>query len=581
MTPTHRSDPRFGDGVATGDNGNSPMRRPPGRRRRATEARPARWLRAILGIGPVLAAQYVEEEVAAVTARILQRSKQREHGSVLTRAARHTRREGTHSSVGSPLRTARLFGGDGRGGEGRASDVESAARTELSRKLRGALLLPDDDGFELAGSGYNSALRHRPAVVVRATGVADVLAAVGFASERGLPIGVLNTGHSASVAADGAMLINTADMIGARIDPITRTARIDAGTSWRQVVHESAPFGLAPLSGSSSSVGAVGYTLGGGLGLLGREFGYAADHVRSIDVVTAGARLRRVDPDRDQDLFWALRGGKGNFGVVTSMEVDLFGVDELFGGGLFFRGSDAREVLHAYRKWVRGLPERTTSSVALIRFPWGGDVAEELRGRFVVHVRIAHNGSEAEGRRLVRPLRDAAVPVRDTLSRLPYTETDAIHRDPTEGFDMRESTACLRDLDEAAVEELLHVAGPDSTCPMRLVEVRHLGGALAREPAVANAVGNRDAGFLLYTAGVGGGPEADQVAECSREIMEKMRRFTTGGVLLNFLGVDHADPDQVRAAYDATAHDMLRSVKHEHDPDNLFRINHNILPAPR
>jgi FAD/FMN-containing dehydrogenase len=446
----------------------------------------------------------------------------------------------------------------------------------LASQLRGALLQAGHPGYEEACAGYNLAVRHRPAAVVDAGGVADVMAAVAYASRNELPIGVLNSGHSASVPADGAILVSPRRMRGVRVDPFTATARVEAGARWEDVVHETAPFGLAPLSGSSPQVGAVGYTLGGGLGLLGRAFGYAADHVRSIDVVTRHGMLRQTSPAQFADLFWALRGGKGNFGVVTSMEIGLFAVPRLYGGGLFFRGTAAAEVLASYRRWVRTVPEEMGSSIALTRFPRLPELPEELRGRFVAHVRIAYHGSAEDGAELVRPLRRIGLPVLDTVADRPYRTSGEIHQDPVQPLAVHEVNTCLREFDEDAADELLYLAGPDSTCPLRLVELRHLGGALSRPPEQPNAVGNRDAAFLLYTAGMAG---VEDVPEFSRFVLDRMAPWSTGRALPNFLGSDDVTPERVQAAYAPEDYRRLARVKRAYDPENLFRITHNIPPS--
>ncbi len=203
--------------------------------------------------------------------------------------------------------------------------------------------------------GLNRAVESRPACVVGAAGEHDVVAAVRMAVAQGRPVGVMASGHSPSVAADGAVLINTGRMNGVEVNPRTRSAWVEAGTRWRQVVERAGPHGLAPLNGSSPNVGAVGYTTGGGAGLLGRRFGFAADHVRRLRVVTADGRLREVGPGSDPDLFWAVRGGKDNFGVAVGMEIELFPVSRLYGGGLYFPVDATGDVLHAYAEWSRSL----------------------------------------------------------------------------------------------------------------------------------------------------------------------------------------------------------------------------------
>jgi FAD/FMN-containing dehydrogenase len=442
------------------------------------------------------------------------------------------------------------------------------------------VLLPGQAGYDDERAGYNLLADHRPAVLVGATGPADVMAAVAFATDRDLPVGVLNSGHGAPATDPDAMLINTRRMQGVRVDPFTRVARVEAGATWDRVIHEAAAFGLAPLNGSASSVGAIGYILGGGLGVLGRTFGYAADHVHSIDVVTAHGALRTATPHQFADLFWALRGGKGNFGVVTSAEISLFPVSRLYGGGLLFRGSNAPEVLNAYRRWVKKVPEEMSSSIALIRFPLGPEFPPELRGRFIVHVRIAYHGSAADGEELVRPLRKAAVPLLDTVADMPYTDVEKIHNDPVEPFRLHERTAYLNGLDEDAVDAFVDVAGPDSTCPLRLVELRHLGGALSRPPEVPNAVGIRDGEFLLYMAS-----EADpagnvrHLEEYADLVSAQMAPWSTGGTSVNFLGAGNATQDWVRTAYAPDDYRRLVRTKRNYDPENIFRITHNIPPA--
>jgi FAD/FMN-containing dehydrogenase len=457
--------------------------------------------------------------------------------------------------------------------------LQADAVARLAPRLEGPLLLPGDAGYDAEHRGYNLVLQDRPALVVGASGPADVMAAVGFATDEDLPVSVLATGHGASVPATGALVVSTRRMQGVQVDPYARVARVEAGVRWQRVIHECAPFNLAPLTGSAPAVGAVGYTLGGGLSMLGRTFGYAADRVRGLDVVTAHGVLRRVDAHQYADLFWALRGGKGNFGVVTSMEIELVAVSRLYGGGLYFPGRAAGDVLHAYRRWVRTVPEEMNSSVALTRFPLDPAVPAELRGRFVAHVRVGYVGATAEGERLVRPLRRVAVPVLDTLAELPYRAIGSIHNDPVRPVPLYERSAHLRDLDEDVVDALVYQAGPDSTCPLQLVELRHLGGALSRPADPPNAVGHRDAGFLLYLAGVATAEAAPVVDGYARSIMERTAAWQTGGTAPNFLGAQDAAPDRVRAAYDAADYRRLVAVKRAYDPGNMFRVNHNIPPA--
>ncbi|WP_234386399.1 FAD-binding oxidoreductase [Streptomyces sp. ERV7] len=445
----------------------------------------------------------------------------------------------------------------------------------LTAAVRGPVLLPGQDGHAEEGAGFNTLLEHRPALVVGATGAADVAAAVRFAAAHGLPVAVQATGHGAARAADGAVLVSTRRMTGLRIAPDRGTARIAAGVLWEQVIHEGAAHGLAPLNGSSPLVGAVSYALGGGLAVMARTFGYAADHIRGIDVVTADGVLRQVDEEREPELFWGLCGGKGNFGVVTSMEIGLMPVRRLYGGALTFDGAAAPAVLRGWLEWTALVPGEMTSSLALVRFPDDPALPAEVRGRFVVQVRIAFTGAAAEGARLVAPLRELGERVLDTVREMPYADVASIHGDPTEPYTYHERTMMLGELDRAAAGRLLAVAGPDSGCPLGLVELRHLGGALRRPVRHDNAVGNRDARYCLLTVAPGPRPAGQGPDDL---LLDRLAPWATGGKYLNFLDSSAGD-DHVRAAFTPEAYTRLAALKARYDPANVFRVNHNIAPA--
>lgn len=498
----------------------------------------------------------------------------------LPRRARGPARPGLTSRIGSRvgLGRARLRDTSEAGGpvDARASLVHEAAL--ISRVAGPVLRSGDGAAFRAECAAVGVGPEHEPAVVVGATGAADVVAAVTHATEHGLPVTVLATGHAASPATAGTLLITTRRMQGVRIDPMAQTARVDAGVRWERVLHEAAAFGLAPLAGSSPDVGAIGYTLGGGLGLLGRLHGYAADHVLGIDVVSGNGSLRTATPDQYRDLFWGIRGGKGSLGVATSMEIRLFPVPRFYGGGLFFRGSAAGAVLHAYRRWVRDLPEEMSSSVALNRFPLSDDVPKYLRGRFAVHVRIAYCGDAGDGEALLRPLRYVAVPLGDTVADMPFRASGRIHNDPPLRPDVVERNTLLRRLDEDTVDALLDVVGPDSASPLTFVELRHLGGALARPPAVANAVGHREADFLLYSAAP---PDRDgEVPRYSAELAERMSPWAMGSAL-NFLGSDDESRRQIAAAFEPGDLLRLQQLQRNYDPHGLFRADHPVPAAVR
>ncbi|MFE5602430.1 FAD-binding oxidoreductase [Streptomyces coelicoflavus] len=442
----------------------------------------------------------------------------------------------------------------------------------------GPVLAPGDPGYDAERLGYNLALDHRPALVVKAHGPEDVGAAVRYAADAGLGVAVQATGHGVSRSAQGQLMISTRGLNEVRVDPGARTATVGAGTRWQEVLDLTAPHGLAPLNGSNPGVGAVGYTVGGGMGLLGRRYGYAADHVRHMDVVTADGRLRRADAEHEPDLFWALRGGKGNFGVVVAMEIDLFPVTELYGGGLYFDGARTADALHAYARWTAAVPEEMSSSVQLIRYPDLPVVPAELRGRFVTHIRVAWCGDPAEGERLVRPLRAVGPSLKDTVGRMPYRDVGSIHHEPSAPVAVYDRNTALGPLPPEAVDTLLELAGPESGAPY-FAELRHHGGAYARPPRVPNAVGGRDAQFMLFTTSLlePGGTAAARAAH--DRLYDGMRPWSTGGAFVNFFGVDDTDPATVLTAYAPADRPRLARVKAAYDPGNLFRITYAVEPA--
>ena len=447
----------------------------------------------------------------------------------------------------------------------------------LRRDLDGPLLLPGEAGYD-ERLGFNRLLDPHPALVVGARGPGDVAAAVRFAVAHGLPVAVKGTGHGATLSCDGGVLVTTERMAGVTIDAKARTARVGAGTVWRQVVQKAAQAGLAPLSSSAPGVGAVGYTTGGGLPLMGRTFGWAADRVRSLQVVTADGTLHRASPVEDAELHWAVRGGKGNFGVVTELEIELVRVMWLFGGALIFPGELAAELLGAYRDWIAAAPEQMSSSIALVRLPGLPQVPEPLRGRFVVALRVCYVGGADQGAALVAPLRAMGERILDGVGPMPYTGAWAIHMDPTDPLPSTDTTAVLDELGPATTDALLRAAGPGSQTPLLMVEVRHLGGALARPPRTPSAVGHRDAAFNLYAVTpVFPGMEMT-VAAGLRSLRDTIAPFDSGKVLLNFLGPGDTDPARVRRAFEPETYRRLAAIKALHDPDNLFRLNHNIPP---
>ncbi|MBV8930938.1 MAG: FAD-binding oxidoreductase, partial [Kutzneria sp.] len=393
-----------------------------------------------------------------------------------------------------------------------------------------------------------------------------------------LPVAVQATGHGVALPADGALLVSTRRMTEVRVDIMSATALVGAGAQWTQVIDEAARHGLAPLNGSAPFVGAVGYTLGGGIGVLSRRYGYAADHVRRLEVVTPDGTPRTASAEENPDLFWALRGGRANFGIVTAMVIDLLPVTKLYGGGLYFAGELTRDVLHAYRTWAPRVPDEMTTSVALFPYPDEPSIPEPIRGRFTVHVRVAYLGEAGEGAELVRPLRDVGERLLDTVGMMPYSDVGSIHGDIPEPAPTCNQSTHLRELDREAMETLLAFAEPAAD-PLFAVEIRHLGGALARQPTSPSAVPRTNAAFQLYAVSMLLPEQEANIHAAQGNLMKAMAPWDTGRKALNFLsGTTNTSIEAVRRAYDDESYQRLRELKTVYDPYNRFRVNHNIPP---
>lgn len=444
----------------------------------------------------------------------------------------------------------------------------------LRSAVAGPVLAAGDPALPAEAGAFNLAVTHHPAALVGATSAEDVAAAVGWAAARDLPVAVQATGHGPMAAADGAVLVTTGRMREVSVDQARRLARAAAGVRWSEVVTAASPHRLAPLSGSSSHVGVMGYTLGGGLGHLSREYGFAADLVTRVTMVTADGRVRHVDADSDPDLFWAVRGGKANFGLVTELEFALVPVASIVGGSVFYAAESAADALHRYRTWTPTLPEQTTTSIALVRMPDLPAVPEPLRGRFVVHLCFAHNGAGEEGEALLAPMLSAGRVVLSAVGPMPYSAADSIHQDPTEPSPSWSDSLLLRSLDAATVDALLAVAGPAVDSPLVMVELRHLGGALARQPAVADAVASREGAFLAYVVGLMPPELATVVPVAGRSVLAALAPWSVGTSMLNFLG--RATPERLAAVWAPEDHRRLMEVKDAVDPSNVFRVGHSL-----
>ncbi|WP_416971108.1 FAD-binding oxidoreductase [Streptomyces sp. 4F14] len=440
-----------------------------------------------------------------------------------------------------------------------------------------AALGPGDPGYDEARSGVQRSYLHRPSALVRAEGVADVRRAVRYAARHGLEVAVQATGHGLNVPTEGGVLIETSRMAHVRVDPVTRTAWAAAGTRWEQVIEAAWEHGLAPLSGSSPDVGVVGYTLSGGVGLLSRAFGCAADHVLRVDLVTADGEPRSLTPG--DDLFWAVRGGGGNFGVVTGLEFALFPVDRLYAGGLYFDTPHLPAVLRAYREWTATVPDTMSSSIGLIPMPDVPGVPPPLRGRHLAHVRIAYLGTAESGERLVAPLRALGPRLVDTLGEMPFTASGTIHNEPKQPRNFYCANAMLGEFGEALPDAVLDLVGPGRGV-FAVVQFNHLGAALAKRPEVENAVSHRGASHALRVVTLPQGPGRDPAHEVAQGVTRAAAPWTLGRSP-NFVQGDERAYEQARECYEPAVFERLAALKAVHDPGNMFRCNVNIPPAGR
>jgi FAD/FMN-containing dehydrogenase len=455
---------------------------------------------------------------------------------------------------------------------GTAVAVDEAAVKRFGEGVRGQVLRPGDAGFDAARRVWNGMIDRSPALIVRCAGAADVVRAVDFARDQGLPLAVRGGGHSAAGngVVEGGLVIDLSAMKGIRVNPGRRTVRAESGLTWREFDAETQAFGLATTGGVVSSTGIAGLTLGGGIGWLMRSHGLSVDNLLSVDLVTADGRLRTVSAGEDPDLFWAVRGGGGNFGVGTSFEYRLHPVGPtVLGGLLIWPRAQARDVLRRYRDFTRTAPENASAYAALGTSP---------DGQPVVLVVPFFNGPLAEGEALLRPLREFGPPLADLVQPMPYTVFQQI-LDPLNppGNRVYWKSAVLQRLDDDAIDTIVeHAAAPAS--PLSAAIIEYYGGAANRVGAGETAYPLRDAEYSLNAVSAWTDPAQDAAnIRWARRLWEAVWPFSPGSVYVNFLGADEGD-DRVRAAYGPN-YDRLAAIKARYDPGNLFRSNQNIKPA--
>jgi len=448
----------------------------------------------------------------------------------------------------------------------------------LDVSLDGKVVLPGDGRFDEARRAWNLAIDQRPAAVIFPESPAVVAAAVGWAAERGLRVAAQGTGHNAGPLGSLAdtVLLRTERMRGVQIDPVARTARAEAGVVWLDVVEAAAQHGLATLAGSSPDVGVTGYTLGGGLSFLGRRYGLAANNVTAAEVVTADGRWVRTDREHEPDLFWALRGGGGSFGVVTALEFRLFPHAEAYAGALWYPIERASEVLHAWGELTRGaVPDELTTIGRLLNFPPIPQIPEPVRGKSFVIVEAYHTGEPAQADELLAPLR-ALGPVNDTITTVPVPALSHLHMDPEQPAPGTGDGMMIDQLPAAAIDAFVQAAGPGAAFPLLSVEMRHLGGEFARPRPGNGALACLDAHYMLFAVSMTPVPELVAPVTAQVEMIKNaLAPWGARQMYLNF-----AETQQPAAPFwTEQAHQRLRRIKANVDPDDMIRSNHPIPPA--
>ena len=442
--------------------------------------------------------------------------------------------------------------------------------------LTGELVTPADGNWDEARAAWNLAVDQRPAAVVFPETADDVVAAVRFARRAKLRVAAQSTGHAAAPmgSLEDTLLVKMGRLRAVEIDAQAQTARVEGGAQWQDVVAPAAEHGLAALAGSAADVGVAGFTQGGGIGWLGRKYGLSCNSVLAAEIVTVDGELVRADAETNPDLFWALRGGGGNFGVVTALELRLYPLATVYAGMLAFPQERASEVLAAWRDWLPDVPDELSSCGRILNVPPLPEIPEPVRGKSFVVVEVAYAGDEDAGASLVAPLRELG-PALDTVATIPVPMLAMLHMDPPEPVPGVGDGMLMDELPDEAIDALVQVAGPESGTPLISVEFRHLGGAYADARAEHGALASVDSTYAMYAVGMAMTPEMGMaVTGAVGAVKGSLGAWESDFAYLNFAEQPVGDRLLPPAAWQ-----RLREVKAKYDPENLFRANHQVPPA--
>ena len=458
--------------------------------------------------------------------------------------------------------------------------LPESALEEFRISMRGQLLLPNQPGYEEARKVHNAMIDRRPALIVRCAGVADVVAAVKFARSHSLVVAVRGAGHNVAGTSlcDGGMVIDLSELTGIRLDTETRTARVEPGVTWAGLAHELQAFGLAATGGFVGTTGVAGLTLGGGLGWMVRKHGLALDNLLSADVVTADGKFLTASSTTHEDLFWGLRGGGGNFGIVTSFEFKVHPAGTVLAGLVLHPASEGRGPLRFWREYESTAPEEMTNGALVFTAPPGLPIPDELRRGAIVGIGGVYVGSLETGRRALRPLREFGPPAADIYREMPYgaAQTMADFLWPKGNYNYWKSSY-LKSLSDGAIDTILDFYSK-SPSPRSVVVVEHNGdGAMSRVAEDATAFGHRNWPYnFLITAVWTDVADTDVNVQWAREFWAAMQPYLAEAAYVNYLG--EVSEEATRAAY-GRKYERLARLKDKYDPTNFFHMNQNVRPT--
>ncbi len=440
--------------------------------------------------------------------------------------------------------------------------------------MAGTLLTTEDVSWNLERLAFNILVDQQPFGIALPRSADDVSEVVRAAAANGRRVAAQRTGHNAAPLGSlaGTVLLRTAGLGGVRIDAEAGRARVGAGALWGDIVPKASELGLAALHGSSPNVGIAGYTLGGGVSFYDRKHGLACNRVTAIELVIAGGEQIRVDAENEPDLFWALRGGGGSFGVVTALEFDLLPLPEIFAGALLFPAEQAGEVLHGWREWTAGVPEEMMSVGRLMNFPPVPEVPEPFRGKSFAVLEAIYCGDPADGEELVAPLRELGSAEMDTIQAQPPAGIAELHMDPPTPVPYTSESILTQELPASAIDSLLAAVGPGSGSQLVSVEVRHGGAALSRAPQDAGALATLPGAFLAFGVGFVPVPEAMAPTRAWLGAFKAALEPYDAGRYFNFV----EESFDIAQIFPSDVLERLREVKQRYDPDNVFKSNHPV-----